>query len=106
MLFALTVSGSISSLTERERHARAEDGLRAHTRSASREGLGGAAHDRKCLAEAPRRAAPDRSVLELLFAQRARVRVRFQDLISTSELQRSQPYLAMISGLRVAQSSR
>jgi len=43
-------------VAERERHARAEDGLRAHTRSASRRGLGGATHNRKCLAEAPRRA--------------------------------------------------
>ena len=66
-----------------ERHARAEDGLRTHTRSA-----------RSTRDEMARR------TIENVFPKRRGV------LISTSELQRSQPCLAMISGLRVAQSSR
>lgn len=100
---------SVSNRTERERHARAEDGLRAHTRSASREGLGGAAHDAEGFSLRSKRAVSQqdgpRPLIRAGSSGAGLANLRGV-LISTSELHFSQPYLAMMSGLRVAQSAR
>ena len=103
------VSVRTDLVAEGERHARAEDGLRAHTRSASREGLSGAAHNTEGFSLCSERAVSQQD------GPRARIRADSSGAglakrrgveMSTSELHLSQPCLAMMSGLRVAQSWR